>query len=214
MEAFRLAAEQGADGIETDLRHTADGVIVLFHDAAVPGMGPVAETSFEGLRRRHPQVATLDDLLPLSAELILDLEIKNDLRQPGHDPSHRMADEVARWVGRHGLRERVIVSSFNPATIAAVLQHDARIVTGRLLHRGIGTTAELASITAVGHRFVLPHVSRIGLRPRAFVTAAHEVGLAVAVWTVDRPGTVARLAGAGVDAVITNDPVATRDAID
>jgi glycerophosphoryl diester phosphodiesterase len=46
------------------------------------------------------------------------------------------------------------------------------------------------------------------------VSASHDRGLAVLVWTVDDPGRVAELADWGVDGIVTNRPGVARAVID
>lgn len=76
LSAFRHAQELGCQGVETDLRHTADGVIVLFHDHAVEGV-PVSDMTFEDLcaAAKH-RVATLRDVARMPWTLRWNLEIK------------------------------------------------------------------------------------------------------------------------------------------
>ena len=76
MTAFRAAQDAGADGIETDLRDTADGRIALYHDDTVRGV-PVEEMSLAELRRATARdVPELDDVLSLEWRLRWNLEIK------------------------------------------------------------------------------------------------------------------------------------------
>ena len=62
-EAFAAAVRAGADGIETDVRLSGDGIPILFHDAAVAGR-PVSDLSREdiSLRAGYP-VPALDEVL-------------------------------------------------------------------------------------------------------------------------------------------------------
>ena len=60
-EAFRLVVEQGADGVELDVRFTADDVIVLSHDPHLPGLGVLADHTYEELHEKLPDVLTLDE---------------------------------------------------------------------------------------------------------------------------------------------------------
>jgi len=56
LRSFRRAAADGCDEIELDLRVTADGELVVLHDATVDrttdGTGAVADLSFDVLRSR------------------------------------------------------------------------------------------------------------------------------------------------------------------
>src|SRR5436305_5677398 len=61
IEAFRLARELGADGVELDVRRTSDGVLVLSHDPVIEGFGLVVEHPFEHLRAERPLVPTLEE---------------------------------------------------------------------------------------------------------------------------------------------------------
>ena len=53
MAAFAEARRLGADGVELDVRRSADGVLVVHHDADVPGVGPVAGASGCGICPAH-----------------------------------------------------------------------------------------------------------------------------------------------------------------
>src|SRR5215203_4737544 len=77
LTSFALALEQGADALETDLRFTRDGQIVLFHDATLDrmtdGYGQVSEMTLaelKQLRTRAPGGALIDEPIPTLAELI------------------------------------------------------------------------------------------------------------------------------------------------
>lgn len=77
LPAFAAAAELGVDGIETDLRLSADGRIVLFHDRLAPGGDEVAALSHDELNRRlgYP-VPELREALEAQPQLLWNLEIK------------------------------------------------------------------------------------------------------------------------------------------
>ncbi|MFA9460005.1 glycerophosphodiester phosphodiesterase [Thiohalorhabdus sp. Cl-TMA] len=78
LEAFQRAAEQGVDGIETDVRLTRDGRLVLFHDRLSAAGVPVAETDhghLEAMQGHH--VPELAEALGLWPDLLWDLEIKD-----------------------------------------------------------------------------------------------------------------------------------------
>ena len=206
LEAFALAVEHGADGIETDARFTRDRQVVLSHDAVVPGVGVLAEIDLAGLRARRPAIPTLEEALPVTGNLLLNIEIKNFPRDPDFDPLHTMAEPMVGWIDAHDLRERALVSSFNPDTVARVRDLDDSIATGLLLEHGRGIADEIGNARAAGHRWIMPRSGAVRLRTRRLVERVHLAGMKLGTWTVDRSSVLQSLGRAGIDAVITNDP--------
>lgn len=209
IEAFELAVAQGADGVELDVRFTADRMVVINHDPDIGEMGPLVYHDFDAIRRAHPEVPTLDEVLAVLADLIVNVEIKNSPLEPDFDPNHEMAETVARWVNRHDIHERVVVTSFNPDTVAVTRAADPAITTGQLVHKGLDIDRDLVPIAAAGHRWVAPNIADVAGNAPAAIEAAHTAGLRVAVWTADDPSDIRTVAAAEVDAIISNDPGAT-----
>ncbi|MCP3999035.1 MAG: glycerophosphodiester phosphodiesterase [bacterium] len=209
IEAFELALAHGADGVELDVRFTADGIVVLHHDADVGEMGPLIYHDFATVRSTHPEIPTLDEALTVLGDLIINVEIKNSPMDADFDPDHEMATAVARWVAQHDIRDRVVVTSFNPDTVAAVRSADPAIVTGRLVHPGFDIAENAETIVSAGHTWLAPYVSDVVANAESVVEAAHSAGLRVIVWTVDEPADISILVSAGVDGIISNDPRAT-----
>ena len=177
IEAFELAVAHGADGVELDVRFTADEVIVLHHDADIGEMGPLIHHDFATLRRTHPEIPTLDEALEVLVDLIINVEIKNWPMDPDHDPDHRMAEAVARWVARHDIRDRVIVTSFIPETCAAVREADDSLTTGRLVLGGFDILQGLEANTAAGHSWFAPWADDVVADPETLIGATHAAGL-------------------------------------
>ncbi len=212
--AFALAVEHGADGVEFDVRRSADGVLVVHHDPAVPGLGPIADLAFAAIRAGAPQVPTLDEVTPVLAGLVIDVEIKNDPAEPGFDPDHGTAEAVAAWAERHDVAGRILVSSFNPLILTRMRQVAPSIPTGQLFAPGWRPERDSAPVAAAGHRWVLPHHGDVAADPEAAVTIATRLGLGVIVWTVDDPALITRLATAGVAGIVSNDPRLARRAVE
>ena len=209
LAAFSLAVTQDADGIELDVRATKDGVLVVHHDPTIRGVGPIIEHTFDDIRGIAPYVPTMDEMLAVTGDLILNIEIKNQTGEPDHDPEDAVAEQVVAWVQQHGLYGRSIVTSFNWSTMSRIHTLDDRIVTGQLLDRSMPVADMLIEIAAVGHTWVAPHHSSLNGKGSRIIDGAHEHGLSVVVWTLDDVYRTAELAAAGLDAVITNDPAAT-----
>ncbi len=207
-EAFRLAVEHGADGVELDVRFTSDEVVIVTHDPSHPGYGVFADRTHAELREELRHVLTLDEAAAVLGDVVINIEIKNDPAEPDFDPDHRMGDRIAAWVADGGRLGQCVVTSFNPDTVARVRYVDDRVVTGLLLDR----TAELADAIPMaarsGHSYVAPHRRLMRAKPAQHVAQAAAHDIEIVVWTVDAPRALRRLRRAGVAAVITNDPQA------
>lgn len=213
LAAYALAVAQDADGIELDVRRTADGHLVLHHDPVVPGLGAIVELTLGTLRCRAPSVPTLDEMLAVTGDLLIDIEIKNDPGEPDHDPAHTVADAVAGWIARHDLHHRVIVSSFDWGTTARIRHTDPRIATGQLVAVAALDDRMLAAVANEGHAWALPADHLLGAEPEVAIAAGHRHGLQVGTWTVDGAQRLRRLAEAGIDAIVVNDPAAAVTAL-
>ncbi len=185
--------------MELDVRLTADGALAVHHDPVIAGLGPVA-----GLRVRQlpDHVPLLPAGLDACGELVVNIEVKNLPTEPGHDPDETAARMVAALVVEAGLTDRVVVSSFWPATLAAVAEVDAAVPTALLLAGWADAGWGLGQARELGCRALHPHQSLV---TADLVDTAHRVGLAVAAWTVNGEAAVAGMAGLGVDTVITDD---------
>ncbi len=210
LDAFRAAAALGADGVELDARRTADGLLVVYHDAQLPDGATVVDLTAAQLRAAHPEVPTLDEALD-ACEGLVNVEIKNFPNEPDYDPDERVATEVAAAVARRGWFGRVIVSSFTADALDAVRALDERVRTGWLTLPGLAVTDAVPLALGRGYDALHPERSTL-LRDDAGVVlgAAHDAGLLVNVWTVDDPSEIAALSAAGVDGIITNVPDVAR----
>lgn len=207
LEAFRVARELGADGVELDVRHSADGVLVLLHDPVLPDGRVVADANRSELPSSVPD---LGQALDVCAGMIVNIELKNIPDQPGFDETCRLADDVVGLLAERGRRDRVLVSSFHLATIDRVLAIDPEVSTAFLTFIAPSAADGVRLAHQRGHGALNPHVATVD---EALVVAARERGLAVNAWTVDDPEAAVRLAALGVDGIVTNVPDVIRDAL-
>lgn len=204
IDAFLRARRLGADGVELDVRRTADGHLVVHHDPEVSGVGPVHELHSDQL---PASVARLDAALGACAGLEVNIELKNLPTEAGFDPGEEMAREVAELVVASARQDSVVVSSFWPGALAAVRQARPGLVTGLLVASWFDPATCVALALEHGCRALHPHVS---LLDAALMGAAVEAGLSVATWTVNDPASVRRAADLGVDTLITDDVTLAR----
>jgi glycerophosphoryl diester phosphodiesterase len=220
--AVRAAFAGGADGVEVDVRLTADGVLVLSHDPDLHRVAGTA-TSVAGTAWPHlldvaaaagVPLTRVEDVLVLAAGRRVVLEAKQP--PPGPGASARTAHALARAVGsllQAGLPLDVTVSSFSPDVVAHVRRLLPDGVRTALLGRPLARPSSLVrQALAAGHTEVHPHVSSLLAAPQS-VAAAHAVGVAVCPWTVNRRRDVRRFDRLGVDALITDLPAAARLAL-
>jgi glycerophosphoryl diester phosphodiesterase len=220
LEAFEAAVRAGADVVELDARLTADRVPVVLHDAEVSrttdGAGPVHTLTLAQVKRldasggRGPraEVPTLQEALELlSGRCGVDVEIKNLPGEPSYDPAREgVAEAVVRVLGEAGFDGPVVLTSFNPSSIARVRAMEPSLPTGLLTTAAVAPRDALRAVLAGGHAFVLPQAPALYEAGPAFVEEAHRAGVRVGAWTVDDPEAIERLFAMGVDAVATNHP--------
>lgn len=204
--AFALAKEQGADGIELDVRRSGDGDLVVHHDAALGDGRIIRGTPTAEL---PPAVPSLADALDACAGVIVNVEIKNSPFDPDHDPDRTLADDVVALLAARGGRDRVLVSSFDLATVDRVRALGDLPTAFLTFVDPVGADAIVLAAER-GHVAIHPHQATMDA---AFVALAHGAGLAVNVWTVDDPDRIRALAEAGVDGIVTNVPATARQAL-
>lgn len=204
LAAFGLAAEQGAQGVEMDVRLAADGNVVVIHDKTVArttgGTGAVADLTTAELQALDAglgqPVPTLDDVFQaFGPALLYNVELKDySLR------SHGLEIAVADRIAAYHLENQVVVSSFNPLIVRRARRHLSRTtMTAVIWDRGPRWLWHLPAETEADH----PHYSLVD---EAYMAWARQQNHRVHVWTVDDPAEARRLTRLGVHAIITNKP--------
>ena len=218
LEAFRLAAELGADGIELDVHLTVDGEIVVCHnetiDATSNGTGEIHDMTlaelkqydfgckFPGFAGKGVTIPTLREVYACVAPtgMIVNCELKTNVHEyPGIEEkcialSHEM-----------GMYERVLYSSFNFDSLQRVLAIDPTIRTGLLYEGPVDDALGLA----LGKKAWALHP----YYPRTYeddLAAFAARGVQVNPWTVDDPEEIRRQMDMGIHAVITDAPDVAR----
>ena len=243
LHAIHHALEAGATGIELDVHATADGELVVCHDATVDrttaSSGTIASFTLAQLREmdfsywwipgadvtpgrpptdyplrgRAPEdqsfgIATLREVLEAFPGVVLNLDIKQTA--PVVTPYE---ETLARLLAEYGRNDDVIVASFlDPATDAF-----RRFAPGVATSAGTIATAEAWRAVQAGEP--VPDIPALAYQvperqgdllvvDERFVTAAHQGGKAVHVWTVNDTESMERLLDLGVDGIISDLPTA------
>lgn len=213
--AVSHAFSAGADGVQVDLRLSADGVLVACHDPdlrRVAGSAlEVGFTSWQRLRQAAELAGTplarVEWVLAAAAGRPVVLELK--------PASLRTATAlVERLLGLHaaGLPMDVTVSSFDASLVRAFRETVPRQLGTRtaLLGRpGCLSLATLRQALAAGHDAVHLQVSDLLARPETVELAAAR-DVAVVPWTVNTRRTLQRCIDLGVAGVVTDRPRVAR----
>ncbi|MFE6054435.1 glycerophosphodiester phosphodiesterase [Kitasatospora sp. NPDC056446] len=208
-----VARRAGAEWIEDDVQPSRDGVPYVLHDDTVDrttdGKGRIRDLTAAQLdaldagswfapayagTRLPTLAAQLEDLRVRGGRLLL--EIKG--------PHTR--DEVARIVAEvrdHGMADRVLVQSFEVDALRLTRELAPELPLGLL--RSTLDADPVATARELGLAAYHPSDDALAGRP-GVVRDLHAAGVAVNVWTVDRPARWQALAALGVDGIITNRP--------
>lgn len=206
--AFRGAAQLGADGVELDVRRAADGSLVVHHDPDLPDGRPIRSLVAGDLPEWVP---LLDTALAVCAEvdLTVNVEIKNSPLEADFDEERTLVDDVLAALDGWDPGD-LLISSFDPETVAKVRASGSEIPTGLLVWDPTTVSADLVTAAAAGHISVNPWLPCVDA---AVVQQARDLGLAINVWTVDEPEDMSRLIDFGVAGIITNTPDVLRSLV-
>ncbi|GAC69319.1 glycerophosphodiester phosphodiesterase family protein [Gordonia soli] len=228
LAAYELALEQGADGLECDVRLTSDHQLVCIHDRTIDrtsdGTGVVSEMSLAELKEhdfgswhtdgRSASVLTLRELLTLTLDwhrpVRLFIETKHPVRF-GSLVEQRLLEELQEFgvaTPPSADHSRAVVISFSSAGVWRIRRHAPMLPTILL-----GDTARLlggSAATAVGATGIGPSVESLRLYPD-LVDRAAAAGRVTYCWTVDEQVDVQLCADLGVRWVATNHPARVRD---
>ncbi|WP_313070465.1 glycerophosphodiester phosphodiesterase [Lacrimispora sp.] len=219
MEAFQLAYDMGADGIEFDVQMTKDGYLVVTHDEEISrvsnGSGYVKDFLLEEIiqfqfNRTHPEfgwvrIPLLEEVLERFAqaevrtnkEFRFNIELKNNIFSYAG-----MEEKILKVVKERNLLERTLFSSFSHASMVKLSRLEPEAKVAFLYADGIMDIADYVQRYKVNT--VHPAWYRLGNKD--IFEILHERGIEVNIWTVDSGKDIRRFCDMGVDGIITNKP--------
>lgn len=220
MTAFERAVDLGYRYVETDVQATADGVVVVFHDADLARLAG-RHTRVDALRWAdlvtvriggEAAVPRLDEVLDAWPRVRFNVDVKADAA----------VEPTVATLRRTAAHERVLLASFSDRRLARLRRACGPAVATSLATREVARLR----VGAYGPRLgayrrraragvVAAQVPvRYGPLPvvdRRFVERAHRLGLQVHVWTVDDPAEMHGLLDLGVDGIMTDHPEVLRE---
>jgi glycerophosphoryl diester phosphodiesterase len=199
LRSFKKALEIGVNAVELDVRKTRDNQLVVIHDADVKrttdGKGLVSDLTVKEIKEftaeKGEKIPTLKEALDF-----LDKKVKIliESKEEGVD------EKVLSLVREGGLQKNVVIVSFSEEALRKVRKLDKEVETGLIYVKHKNPVKAALDIEA---SYLLPlyrftHSSN--------VQKAHENGLKVIVWTVNKPEEVAEYAKKGVDGIASDRP--------
>lgn len=213
LEAFLLAAEQGADGVELDVQLTKDGEMVVVHDEEIDrvsdGSGFVkdytlAELKILNFNKTHPEyqdvkIPTLREVYEAlkPTGMTINVELKTGIFW-----YKDLEKKVLELTKEMEMEDRVIYSSFNHYSIQQMKKIVPEAETAYLYSDVILNVAEYAKNTKVNGL----HPAVYHVKMADFLKEYLGSNLNVRVWTVNEKADMKWLIDAGVTAIITNYP--------
>jgi glycerophosphoryl diester phosphodiesterase len=231
--AFAQAVALGVDVLEMDVHGTADGALVVIHDATVErttdGAGRVSDLTLAALKRldagyrwtadggrtfpfrgKGITIPTLREVLEGFPQTRLNIDIKQ--AQPS------LVESFCQTLRESGAATRekgsVTVASFNSQTLAEFRRECPEVSTSASMEEVFALSSDLQAGRAVAAdraarlRLVQVPESALGrqLVTAELVAAAHRGGLEVHVWTINDEASMRRVLALGVDGIMTDYP--------
>ena len=215
LASFELAVVQGADGIELDVKLSADGHVVVIHDPTVDrttgAHGRVKDMPLNELRAfdagssfsdkfKDEKIPTLEEVFEAVGEkTFINVELTNYNTRRDH-----LVESVCMLVKRFGLQKRVLFSSFLASNLSKARSYMPDVPIGLLALGGIPGAWHRSFGFAFGKYEALhPNLKDATQQHIYFV---HRLKRRVHVWTVNKEDDMRRLFKWGVDAIFTDDP--------
>ena len=217
LEAFRKAMVAGAEGLELDVQLTQDQQVIVVHDEwlgrTIPGRGRVADHTLKDLQEmdaggwfgdafRGESAPSLSDVFDLcqGKPVKINVELKT-----GRYDYPGLVERVAAIISESGWTEKVVISSFNHASLRQMKQVAPDIACAALVNNRMLEPWSYVS----SHGFQAVHVERHACDAEV-VRECHQRGIAVRAWTVNDEKAARKLFEAGVDGIITDKPAEMR----
>ena len=218
--SFYMGLNTGANGIETDIQRTKDGVLVLFHDDdlfRILGIhGKIADYSykellamdfgkFKGTRFVNEKIVTLEEFLTHfgDKDLVFALEIKQ----------FGVEKQMLEMIDKMNLRNKVIITSFVWESLMEVRKYDKTINVGYLVEKVDDTV--ISKLLENNIQQVCP---RIDYFNEDLYCKCRDLNISIRYWGISDNGVsdpvrMKRALNLGSDGMTINDPTLLQKAL-
>ncbi len=213
LAGFRQALRRGVRHFELDLQLSLDGQVMVFHDSGLKRTTGVSGrmTSWSAaalaqLSAHHPWLHHWPDCgIPKLSEVLTALQhaswVQLEIKADSHLRMDRLCHDLLWLLDTFAFRGQAVVTSFNPWVLQHIKALAPDIRTGFVTDDRFRNPVKSAS--RLGAAFVIPHHSLVTAQ---LVRQAHDQGLHVSTWTVNRRDDALRVREAGADSLITDYP--------
>ncbi len=209
IEAFTLCVERNVLGVELDVQLCKTGEVIVFHDTNLERItgynGNVKDTPYSTIKSlngaqnsttyTHCTIPTLDQVFTQVPSLFIDIELKG----PTKDGAE-LVKKVLDMITKHNMKNRVVVSSFNPFLIRKFQKLTKSIPTAVIWSKDTSNKLISWGITKqlVSHNFTKPHVD--------IAYTQGGIKKEILTWTENDPAKQKRLIQRGIR-VISDAPI-------
>jgi len=207
LSSFYLGLMQGANGIETDVQRTKDGVLVLFHDNTLDRVsnvsGKLSEYTYEELLSFkiygnctsgfYDKIVTLEEFLEKFASY--DIKFAIELKGEG------VEEDTLSMIRRYGILDKTTFTSFNFEYIKKIKQMEPKARVGWLI--GSPGDEEINKLLDISGEEMAPRAECI---TKEMMEVLRDKGLAVRAWGVFTVQLMKKMCDLNVDGMTVNFP--------
>lgn len=204
MMSFYLGMQMGANGIETDVHRSKDGVIMLFHDDTLDRVtgqtGAIKDYTLAELEQFRVRKGELTDKIPTFEDFMQhfafrDITFAIELKQSG------VYRETADLIYRYGIENKTVITSFKYEEILKMREYASDLKTGYLT--SVVTEELLSDMRQQGIGELCPRATLLTPEKVAYW---HNLGFSVRAWGVSDEAIMKYAFDCGIDGMTVNFP--------
>ena len=204
MLSFYTGMYMGANGIETDVQITKDGVLVLFHDdntERILGVnGAIADYTYAELLEMDVKNGKLADKIPTFEDFIVhfrnfDITFAIELKVKG------IEKPVSDMIYKYGIEDKVIITSFIFECIEEMKKYSPSLRVGYLTSKTDESVTD--ALHAIGAEQICPYGPKV---TKELVDKWHDMGYDVRAWGISNTDIMKAVYEAGADGMTVNFP--------
>ena len=204
MMSFYLGLHMGANGIETDIHKTKDGVLMLFHDDTLERVtgqnGSICDYTLAEIQQFLVYKNNLMDKIPTFEDFLQhfafrDIVFAIELKQSD------VYRETADLIYQYGIQHKTVITSFKYEEILKMRQYAPELETGYLTS---SVTEEL--LTDMKNKGITELCPKADLLTEENVAYWHSLGFRVRAWGVANEEIMKKAFDCGVDGMTVNFP--------